>query len=200
MNAGIFRALRPGGVFAVVDHHAPVGAGTTVANEHHRIERAVVVNEVTAGGFGRRFELSTVLWCTFTTRRLPMKLTRPIIVLTLCTSSLIGFTARAHEEPGKAQTAGNPAMPAMTKAGMKDHSVGSKELHAIMTAGMQMPMKMTGNVDKDFATMMTMHHQQALKMADVLIKHGENVELKALARKMKAAQQDEIEKMKPFTK
>ncbi|MBN8278995.1 MAG: class I SAM-dependent methyltransferase [Gammaproteobacteria bacterium] len=51
MNAAIFRSLKPGGVFAVVDHHAPAGAGVTMANSHHRIERSVVVNEVTAAGF-----------------------------------------------------------------------------------------------------------------------------------------------------
>ena len=51
MNASVFRALKPGGIFAVVDHHAPVGAGVSVAQETHRIERRVVVDEVTAAGF-----------------------------------------------------------------------------------------------------------------------------------------------------
>lgn len=51
MNAAMFRSLRPGGILAVVDHHAPAGTGTTVARDHHRVERASVVQEVTAAGF-----------------------------------------------------------------------------------------------------------------------------------------------------
>lgn len=83
---------------------------------------------------------------------------------------------------------------------MKGHSAGSMELHKIMMTGMKMPMKMTGNVDRDFAQMMIMHHQQALKMADVEIAKGGKPELKALAQKMKTAQQDEIKKLQRFTK
>jgi predicted methyltransferase len=51
MNAAIFRSLKPGGILAVVDHHAPAGTGTTVAKDHHRVERATVAQEVTAAGF-----------------------------------------------------------------------------------------------------------------------------------------------------
>ncbi|MEO8445658.1 MAG: methyltransferase domain-containing protein [Gammaproteobacteria bacterium] len=51
MNAAIFRALKPGGIFAVVDHDALPGAGTSVAKDLHRIERQVVVDEATAAGF-----------------------------------------------------------------------------------------------------------------------------------------------------
>ena len=83
---------------------------------------------------------------------------------------------------------------------MAAHSDASKELHRIMMQGAQMPMRMTGDVDTDFAIMMSMHHQQAIKMVDVLIEHGDDAELKAMARKMKTAQQQEIKDMAPFTK
>ena len=84
---------------------------------------------------------------------------------------------------------------------MAGMSEGSRQLHEAMMGGMrmQMPMKMTGNVDTDFATMMTMHHQQAIRMSDVLIRHGKNAELRALAQKMKASQLEEIRKMAPYT-
>lgn len=51
MNAAIFRALKPGGIFAVVDHDTLPGAGTSAAKDLHRIDRQVVIDEATAAGF-----------------------------------------------------------------------------------------------------------------------------------------------------
>lgn len=85
-------------------------------------------------------------------------------------------------------------------AGMQGHSLGSMELHRIMEKSKAMPIPMTGNVDKDFATMMTMHHQTAIKMSDALLKYSKNDGLRALASKMKVAQQEDIRNMKPYTK
>ena len=81
---------------------------------------------------------------------------------------------------------------------MAAHSEGSMQLHRIMTK--KMPMPMSGNVDKDFAIMMSVHHQMAIDMVDVLMKHGSNPELKAMGAKMKAAQTEEIKQMAPYTK
>ena len=89
-------------------------------------------------------------------------------------------------------------MTAAASKAMAGHSEGSKELHHAMMAGQDMRMPMSGNVDKDFAMMMTMHHEQAIKMVDVLLQRGTSAELKALAAKMKATQMDEIKKLAPF--
>jgi len=51
MNRAIFAALRPGGVYVIVDHSAPEGAGTTQAQTNHRIEESVVRDEVQKAGF-----------------------------------------------------------------------------------------------------------------------------------------------------
>jgi predicted methyltransferase len=51
MNAAIFRALRPGGRYVIVDHNARPGAGLTDTETLHRIEEAVVHSEVEAAGF-----------------------------------------------------------------------------------------------------------------------------------------------------
>lgn len=83
---------------------------------------------------------------------------------------------------------------------MAGHSAGSMQLHQIMEQGQKKPMTMSGQVDRDFAMMMTMHHQQAIKMADVELTHGTHAELKALAQKMKDAQQKEIQQLAPHTK
>jgi predicted methyltransferase len=51
MNREIFEALRPGGVYGIVDHAAAPGHGVEDARTLHRIEREIVVAEVTAAGF-----------------------------------------------------------------------------------------------------------------------------------------------------
>jgi predicted methyltransferase len=50
-NALMFRVLKPGGVFGVVDHHAKEGAGMTESKTLHRVEAALVKQEVEAAGF-----------------------------------------------------------------------------------------------------------------------------------------------------
>jgi len=51
MNRAAFAALKPGGVFGVVDHSAKKGDGTNVAQTFHRIEESVVIDEVKRAGF-----------------------------------------------------------------------------------------------------------------------------------------------------
>lgn len=51
MNAAVFRALKPGGVFAIVDHSAKAGAGISEVQTLHRIEEATLRKEVEAAGF-----------------------------------------------------------------------------------------------------------------------------------------------------
>jgi len=51
-NAKVFAALKPGGVFVIVDHAAPAGMDVTAAsNRLHRIDPATVKAEVEAAGF-----------------------------------------------------------------------------------------------------------------------------------------------------
>jgi predicted methyltransferase len=50
-NRGVFNALKPGGVFMVLDHEAPAGTDVAAITKLHRIEKAQVIREVTAAGF-----------------------------------------------------------------------------------------------------------------------------------------------------
>ena len=51
LNKVVFTALKPGGVYGVVDHSAQDGAGDSARKTLHRIEKALVVKEATAAGF-----------------------------------------------------------------------------------------------------------------------------------------------------
>jgi predicted methyltransferase len=51
MNRRTFAALKPGGVYGIVDHSARDGSGNEVIHSLHRIDKALVVKEVIATGF-----------------------------------------------------------------------------------------------------------------------------------------------------
>lgn len=51
MNRHLFEALKPGGVFVVVDHAAKAGVGASVGPTLHRIEESTVRSELEAAGF-----------------------------------------------------------------------------------------------------------------------------------------------------
>jgi predicted methyltransferase len=51
MNKAIFTALKPGGVYGVVDHYAKDGSGSEFTESLHRIDKALIIKEVTAAGF-----------------------------------------------------------------------------------------------------------------------------------------------------
>jgi predicted methyltransferase len=51
MNRNLFEALKPGGVFVVVDHAAKDNDGVQVAGTLHRIEERIVRSEIEAAGF-----------------------------------------------------------------------------------------------------------------------------------------------------
>lgn len=51
INRAVFSALKPGGVYLVVDHSAQMGSGVRDVKTLHRIDEAVVKQEVQAAGF-----------------------------------------------------------------------------------------------------------------------------------------------------
>jgi uncharacterized protein (DUF305 family) len=68
------------------------------------------------------------------------------------------------------------------------------DMKSSMMAGMDMMQKMpaTGNTDKDFAMMMKVHHEQAIKMAQMELTQGKSPEMKKMATQIIAAQKKEI--------
>lgn len=51
MNKAIFKALKPGGVYGIIDHSGRPGTGSTEVQNLHRIEEKVVRDDVEAAGF-----------------------------------------------------------------------------------------------------------------------------------------------------
>ena len=51
MNRAVFAALKPGGVYAIIDNSARAGSGATDAEPLHRIDEQLVRDEVQRAGF-----------------------------------------------------------------------------------------------------------------------------------------------------
>lgn len=51
VNAAVFQALKAGGLYVVIDHHAAAGSDLAAADSLHRIDIEAVKREVTAAGF-----------------------------------------------------------------------------------------------------------------------------------------------------
>jgi uncharacterized protein (DUF305 family) len=54
----------------------------------------------------------------------------------------------------------------------------------------------SGDVDRDFVTMMVPHHQGAIDMAMAVLRYGKNEQLKRLAQEIIVTQQQEIAAMR----
>ena len=109
-------------------------------------------------------------------------------MLAAMASFLMAGAAVAHDDKKSAKGQGSAAGQSQASG------AGSEELHRTMMGGMEQmrQMKGTGDLDKDFAMMMRMHHQQAVEMAKIEAQNGKSAELKAMANKMIADQQKEI--------
>lgn len=51
LTKAAYAALKPGGVYLINDHESGVGTGASVTSKLHRIEKALVIQEVEAAGF-----------------------------------------------------------------------------------------------------------------------------------------------------
>lgn len=84
-----------------------------------------------------------------------------------------------------------------THQGSQNTSGSGQSMDQAMKSGMDAMQKvpMSGDVDKDFAAMMRVHHQQAVAMAEIELRDGKSPELKSMARKMIKDQKKEIDKL-----
>ena len=116
----------------------------------------------------------------------------------LCTTA---FAATCFFSAAHAQTTPAPNMPAAMPHGqMQKGMMGSDDMKKSMMTGMDgmNKMAMSGDIDKDFAMMMKIHHQQAVDMSEMEIAHGKSPTMKAMAKQIIAAQKKEIAKFDQF--
>ena len=72
---------------------------------------------------------------------------------------------------------------------------GSQQMHQVMAKSMHdmESMKTSGNTDKDFATMMRMHHLSGIEMAKIQLAHGKDPEMRRIAQNIVDSQQKEVD-------
>jgi uncharacterized protein (DUF305 family) len=76
-----------------------------------------------------------------------------------------------------------------SKCAVTAYKVAAEDMHKAMMVGY------TGDVDTDFVRGMIPHHQGAVDMAEIVLKHGKDEEVKKLAGWIIAAQKQEIAMM-----
>ena len=91
-------------------------------------------------------------------------------------SSMAEMTAHPHH--------GQAAPP--TSAAVEGYRAANARMHE------RMDIAFTGDPDVDFARGMIPHHEGAIDMAQVLLEHGNDPELRALAEAIIEAQEEEI--------
>ena len=117
---------------------------------------------------------------------------KSIAFVALLFTSLYLLNSCTNENKGPAATNQAPKM--------EDHSQHSMAMMQTMNAMMQRTntMKMTGDFDIDFASMMIEHHQGAIDMSEVELQHGADAQMKLMAQQIITAQKAEIAKMQTF--
>ena len=84
-----------------------------------------------------------------------------------------------------------------TEAAFPDEVPYLTENDAAMNKMMSdMVIKPTGDVDRDFVSMMTPHHQGAIDMAQAVLRNGRNEQIRRLAQEVIVTQQQEIAAMR----
>ena len=98
--------------------------------------------------------------------------------------------------PAAAQMGANPGKTTEaqgSKSAAADMS-SRGDMHSSMMDNMKKmeSMPSSGDIDRDFAQMMKMHHQGAIDMAQMELKNGKDAKLRAMARRIISDQQKEI--------
>lgn len=82
----------------------------------------------------------------------------------------------------------------MQRGGAGKSAGPAMQMHQHMMEGSRqaMRMKSSGDIDRDFATMMRQHHRMGIQMAEQEVQSGKDPEMKELAQKILDSQKEEV--------
>ena len=114
-------------------------------------------------------------------------MTRLALVLVAALLALPAAAQQSHQGHGAPATRG-----VQEAASTREFRAANDRMHR------DMAIRFTGNADRDFAAGMIPHHQGAIDMANVLLRHGTDPEMRALAQNIIRAQEAEIAQLRAF--
>ena len=121
-------------------------------------------------------------------------------VVSLATTMILAASSLAlaqnHMTTSHAAGAMRMQMPAGQTASSPEAPFLSENEVAMTKMMADMAIKPTGDVDHDFVEMMVPHHQGAIDMAQAVLRHGRNEQLRRLAQEIIVTQQQEIAAMR----
>jgi uncharacterized protein (DUF305 family) len=138
-------------------------------------------------------------------------ITKTIAALAITAVAGVAYAQTSHQGHGSMPTAGAMPMGHMDPAAMQkmmqdmmpspNDPASTKDFKAAdMKMMHNMSVPYTGNADVDFRTHMIPHHQGAVEMARVALKHAKDPETKRMAQKIIDDQEKEIAEMQDWLK
>jgi hypothetical protein len=121
-------------------------------------------------------------------------------LLIFAVGGLIGFGAGLTERSGKLPSLGE-YIGAVCAAAFRSSPAAEQPFLAENTAAMtrmmvDMGIRPSGDVDRDFVDLMTPHHQGAIDMALAVLRYGHNAQIRRMAQEIIVTQQQEIAAMR----
>ena len=107
--------------------------------------------------------------------------------------ALVAVLALGVASPALAQHPGHSQRPATNEsASTREFRQANDRMHRDMN------IRWSGNADRDFAAAMIPHHQGAIEMARIQLRHGTDPEMRRLAEEIIRTQDAEIAELRAF--